>query len=285
MDNNIEVILPIPSLKIAFYLEHLKQTSEAKGTISNALVSLKWLHYFVPGLNSHNNPLNDEFLSKIVEGRNRNMAKMKIRKKPFSSETIQGFLKMLPSKPTLTQLRNTLIPVLAFALLLRHDETSHLNCNHFSLLDHGLKILIPSSKTDSFREGKYVFLSKDNRSLYNLFFQYLEQANLHIGQNHFLFGPLEFDKISKKYIVKNEKLSYNVFNKIVKDAVTGLGLDPNDYGTHSARSGGASALAPHISQFNLMLSGRWSDPRSIGSYVETTSDTRFEINSILDINI
>ena len=277
--------MPIPSLKIALYLEHLKQSSEAKGTISNALISIKWLHYFVLGLNSLNNPLNDEFLSKIVEGRNRNKAKMKIRKKPFSTEIIQEFLKSLPENPTLAQLRNTLIPVLAFALLLRHDETSHLNCNHFTLLDHGLKILIPSSKTDNFREGKFVFLSKDNRSLYELFFKYLEQANLNLGLNHFLFGPLEFNKSSKKYVIKNEKLSYNVFNKIVKDAVTGLGLDPKDYGTHSARSGGATALAPHISQFNLMLTGRWSDPRSIGSYVETSSETRFELNSLLDINI
>ena len=277
--------MPIPSLKIALYLEHLKQTSEARGTISNALVSIKWLHYFVPGLNSLNNPLNDEFLSKIVEGRNRNKAKMKTRKKPFSTEIIHGFLKSLPENPTLTQLRNTLIPVLAFALLLRHDETSHLNCNHFTILDHGLKILIPSSKTDNFREGKFVFLSKDNHSLYDLFFKYLEKANLHLSLNHFLFGPLEFDKSSKKYVIKNEKLSYNVFNKIVKDAVTSLGLDPNDYGTHSARSGGATTLAPHISQFNLMLTGRWSDPRSIGSYVETSTETRFELNSILDINI
>ena len=239
--------MPIPSLKIAFYLEFLKQSSEAKGALSNALVSLKWLHYFVPGLNSTNNPLNDEFLSKIVEGQNRNKAKMKIRKQPFSSEIIQGILKNLPQNPSLTQLRNTLIPVLSFALLLRHDETSHLNCNHFSILDHGLKILIPSSKTDNFRKGKFVFLSKENRSLYDLFFKYLNQADLHIGLNHFLFGPIAFDQISRKFSVKNEKLSYNVYNKIVKDAVAGLGLNPENFGTHSARSGGATALAPFVS--------------------------------------
>ena len=98
------------------------------------------------------------------------------------------------------------------------------------------------------------------------------------------FGPLIYDKSKKKYVIRNEKLSYDVYNKIVKDSVSQLGLDPSEFGTHSARSGGASDLAPYISQYQLMLSGRWSDPRSIGSYVETPNSTRFEINKILDIN-
>ena len=103
--------------------------------------------------------------------------------------------------------------------------------------------------------------------------------------NHFLFGPIVFNKENKRYEVLNKKLPYEVFNKIFKDAVTRLGLNPNDYGTHSAGSGGATCLAPHISEYDLMLTGRWSDPRSIGSYVETPVESRFQINEILDINI
>ena len=80
-------------------------------------------------------------------------------------------------------------------------------------------------------------------------------------------------------------MPYEVFNKVFKDAVGRLGMNPDSFGTHSARSGGASALAPHISDFELMLSGRWNDPRSIGSYVETPSARRYEINDLLDINI
>ena len=103
--------------------------------------------------------------------------------------------------------------------------------------------------------------------------------------NHYLFGPIKYDKLYKGYTIENRKLSYECYNKIIKDAVSSLGLDPNEFGTHSARSGGATCLAPHISEYNLMLNGRWSDPRSIGSYVETPSSQRFEINEILDINI
>ena len=198
---------------------------------------------------------------------------------------VKGILKLLPSEPTLTQLRDCLIPILSYALLLRHDETSHLNCNHFTEDADGLKITIPSSKTDTYREGKVVYLSRNNHALFSLLLKYLSKSNLSIGMNHFLFGPIKFDKISKRYAIENKKLPYECFNKIIKDAVSRLGFNPDEFGTHSARSGGATCLAPHISEYDLMLNGRWSDPRSIGSYVETPSARRFEINDILDINL
>ena len=84
--------------------------------------------------------------------------------------------------------------------------------------------------------------------------------------------------VRSKEIIKNKKLSYNVSNKIFKDPVSNLGLNPGEFSSHSARSGGAAALLLIVTQFELMLSGRWSDAHSIGSYVETRSSTRFEIN-------
>ena len=277
--------IPFDSLVIAQYLEETKMSCRGKSAVGNALLSIKWLHSFMPGLNPANDPANDRFLSKIVESTNRNIIKMKRRKKPFSLDMIKGILSHLSPNPSLTELRDCLIPVLSYTLLLRHDETSHMNCNHIDSVTSGLKILIPSSKTDTYREGKFVYLSKKNNSVYNLFFRYLSKSNLDLGMNHFLFGPISFNKGTKQNEIENRKLSYESFNKIFKNAVAMLGLDPEDFGTHSARSGGATGLAPFVSQYDLMMNGRWSDPRSIGSYVETPSSKRFETNEILDINL
>ena len=282
--NEILIEIPFDSLTIVQYLEFIKNSPQSNSAMTSALLSIKWLHCFKPGLNSHNDPANDRILSRIVDSSHRNSFKMKNRKKPLSADMIKDLIKLLPPLPTLTQLRDCLIPILSYALLLRHDETSHLNCNHFNEDKNGFKILIPSSKTDTYREGKFVYLSKNNQSATDLLRRYLSKSNLKIGQNHFLFGPIVFDKSSRKYEINNKKLSYEVFNQIFKDSATKLGLDPKDYGTHSARSGGATSLAPHISQYDLLLNGRWSDPRSIGNYVETSSSRRFEINEILDIN-
>ena len=99
--------------------------------------------------------------------------------------------------------------------------------------------MITLSKTDTYREGKYVFLSKENRSLYDL-----KISNLKIGQNHSLFGPIGFNRSVNGQIIENKKLFYNVFYGIVKDAVSNLGLNSAEFGTHSARSAGATALRP-----------------------------------------
>ena len=284
--NDIEVVLPLSSMILANYLIFLSNTNGTKGATSSAVAGLKWFHSFIPGLNATNNPINDDFISRISQSENRNLAKLKSRKKPLSNEIIKAILKKSNSdqNPTLLMIRNALIPCMAYALLMRHDEISHLNCSHISAEEQGLKIFIPSSKTDTYRQGKFVFLSKDNVDLYDLFFKYLSMANISIGQNHFLFAPIIFDLKRKIFSLQNKKLSYSVFNEVVKEAVSDLGLDPHEYGTHSCRSGGATDLAPYVSQFELLLSGRWADPRSLGSYVETPQERRFAISRNFDLN-
>ena len=59
-------------MTIAQYLEELKHASASQATLTNALLSIKWLHNFMPGLNPHLDPANDIFLTRIVESQKRN---------------------------------------------------------------------------------------------------------------------------------------------------------------------------------------------------------------------
>ena len=59
--------------------------------------------------------------------------------------------------------------------------------------------------------------------------------------NHFLICPIVYDPKKKSFSLKNAKLSYTVFRDIVKEAVSALGFDPDEYGIHSCHSGGATA--------------------------------------------
>ena len=83
----------------------------------------------------------------------------------------------------------------------------------------------------------------------------------------------------------NKRLAYTSYRDIVKRAVKSIGLDEKMYGTHSCRSGGATDLAPHVSEHELLITGRWADPRSIRSYVELAEKSRYEISGILQSNI
>ena len=79
----------------------------------------------------------------------------------------------------------------------------------------------------------------------------------------------------------NEKVAYSSYLRLVKGKMASLGFDPNFYGTHSMRSGGATDMAPNVTEFELRLSGRWKDPRSLQTYVKVSDDRRFDISEKL----
>jgi hypothetical protein len=128
-----------------------------------------------------------------------------------------------------------------------------------------------------------VFLAKDSgsNSVYKLLFSYLSLANLSLGENRFLFGPIIFDYRLNLYTIKNDILAYNSYRIIIRDKVSSLGLNPNEFGFHSCRSGGASSLASEITQFELLNTGRWRDPRSLSHYVSIPEKRRLDISKKL----
>ena len=89
-DSTWKADIELNSLELMFFTS-LNDTNDVQGPLcyshasrweivviwlaSIAITSIRWIHFFVPGLNFSNNPINDDFLSKIVENSNRNNAK------------------------------------------------------------------------------------------------------------------------------------------------------------------------------------------------------------------
>lgn len=248
------------------------------------MAAIKWIHSFIPGINHYNNPMNDEFLAKILSASKRRAANLKRSKSPILGHHICEMIDN-SNLNNLLELRDCLVVALAYCLLLRHDEFSHLVLNHFEECPQGLKILIPKSKTDKYRNGNHVLLGKSQNPIspFMLFKKYISMIEPKIGDNHFLFHPLK--KSKDQFSSENKILSYTSFNEIVKRLVIKIGLDPSLYGTHSLRSGGATALAPSVTEHELLVSGRWSDSRSIRCYIEMSDHSRFAISQNLQNTI
>ena len=147
-----------------------------------------------------------------------------------------------------------------------------------------MNILIPSSKTDVYRKGKTLYLAKqrENLSVFKLLESYMEKAGLKFGQNRFLIGEIKNDG-EREVLNGRTKLPYGKFLEIIKEKADSIGLDPTKYATHSGRSGGATALATRVTPFELMVSGRWRDPRSLNSYVELCKERRLDISKELQM--
>ena len=274
-----EIVFPTNSLMAANFLIYLKDLSYSKSSIKLGLVSLKWVNSFFP--NKAFESLDEKFLSRIVQSSLRNMTSAKNQKDPISKDMVRKMLNLGP-KPTLMQTRDALMAALSFSLLLRNEELRHLACNNINENDSGVTFLIVSSKTDVFRKGKKLFLAKQDGvfSVTKLLKEYMKRGNLKFHENKFLFGPVinEGNNVS---IDGTRQLSYSECRTILMDKIKEIGFDSKTYGTHSFRSGGASTLAPRVSPFELMLSGRWADARSLRSYVEVSEDRRFDISKNL----
>ena len=127
-----------------------------------AINALKWLNGFVPGINQFNDPLNDKFLKLVVDGALRHLPRQSQVKSPLPQEFVSQLLRESNSCNSLVGIRDRLIITLSYSLLLRHDEVAHISCSHLSEVDGGLRIAIPSCKTDVYKNGGQVLLSHGN---------------------------------------------------------------------------------------------------------------------------
>ena len=275
----VDVVLPVGISLTAKYLIYIRNEAVSKGTIRIALVSLKWLNSFFPESDSLESP----FLNKLVESSKRNIPSEKNQKLPFSKDMIKSMME-LSTNPSLEELRNALIPSLSYSLVLRNDELIHISCKDLSICSKGLKFEIVSSKTDVYRKGRVLYLAKQagKYSVYDLLCAYMNKGNLKIGENKFLFGKI-VGVAEKSYIKGDSSISYSKCRDVIREKVIKIGLDPNLYGTHSSRSGAATLLAERVTPFELLITGRWADARSLNNYVEIGEERRFQISEKLFI--
>ena len=282
--NDYPLELPFTSGVVAEYLILINRAKAMKGPTDSAKCAIKWLNSFIPGINKWNEPLSDEFLGKISSSIQRRSEPVKNQKKPLSGRILKSILEASDLDNTI-EIRDCLVLLLSFSLLLRHDELSHISCEHIQESEGGFKILIPKSKTDQLRNGRHVFLADNTSpsSPASLLRKYLGRVGLSLGMNHFLFCPLK--PTGSSLSASNRSLSYSSFRELVQKSIAKVGLDPKEYGTHSGRAGGATSLASKIPEHELLVSGRWKDARSIRSYVQLSDEHRLKTNSLLQSSL
>ena len=269
--------LPISSALAANFISFTSHNCGTRGAVSTAINALKWLHNFVPGISQANDPLNDKILKMVVDSALRHLPKRRFSKLPLPNEFIDKILVEAENCSLLVEIRDRLILSLAYTLLFRHDEISHISCGHLAHVSGGLKILIPSSKTDVYKNGNWAFLS--NSRVLSLLQRYMTLAGLSVGDSHFLFGPII--RQGGRDCVGNTKLSYNSYRKILRSTLSSYGYNPDLFGFHSCRSGGATTLARKVTNFELLSAGRWKSARSLSHYVKISDKRKMQFSRYL----
>ena len=123
----LSVELPFSVSTVSLYLFEIHQSCASSATMIQAHAALKWFHSFVPSLDS--NPLDSEFCKNIIESAKRTKSKP-VTKKPFSSQIIK-------------------------AILDSHNKEDA-SLKNLRVAEY-IRIFVPRSKTDVYREGNCLY--------------------------------------------------------------------------------------------------------------------------------
>ena len=229
--------------------------------------ALKWFHSFVP--DDGPNPLDDACCKNLIECTKRTRSNPVHKKKPVDPAIIRSIIDRSrhgAEEASLKDLRFAAISFLGFAGFFRFNELANIEPKHLTFCDGFVKIFVPRSKTDVYREGNYVYVAKlENKYCpVAILLGYTEAANLDLSNHLPLFRPL----------TKN-KSGYTRCREIFKSTLKNLGYDPKEYCRHSQRSGGATAVISNnaskaFSERLLKLHGHWKTDEAKDMYVLET---------------
>ena len=88
-ENHHSLVLPFSSEIVAEHLLMISRSKNSKSSTDTAKSAIKWMNSFIPGINKWNDPLNDDFLGKVVSGIQRNSDSAKNQKRPFTGDIIR----------------------------------------------------------------------------------------------------------------------------------------------------------------------------------------------------
>ena len=273
--------LPGAPIIMALYLSGLKTSTGSYHTVNGAFYGIKWAHQ----MNGLVDPTDNSFVKNILESAKRTDKPPCRKKDPVTSDIIIELCDRLRESQDLCTVRNLCMITLAYSGFLRFNELSNIRCKDLSLQDDYLKLNIPKSKTDQYRHGCEILISKGLTSAcpVTMLQRYMLLANLEFESDSFLFKAVSKTKSGAKLIFKDKKLSYTR----AKECIVSLfkSVDQNlNVGLHSLRSGGVSTAANNeINDRCLKRHGRWKTDFAKDGYIDDNQHKRLKVSQSLGL--
>lgn len=163
-DVKAQFVLPQEPVVVAAYLSQLHRKTGSPSTVSMAYAALVWLHDVVD-VTCSNNPLKTGVCRNVVEAAKRNGTQRKNRKLPLSIDMVKRIVaKHGKVDANLKDLRISVIVLLGFAGFFRFNELANIKASHITFADDHMSIVIPSSKTDVYREGNKAIIARTDNA-------------------------------------------------------------------------------------------------------------------------
>jgi integrase len=232
-------------------------------------------------------PLGQDPLVKMVllSSLQRDLAKPTRKKEPITLDVLQQVVDSVGQTPTLSEIRLLTIMLLAFAAFLRFDEIAKLRCCDVQFHDAHMSIRIIASKTDQYREGNEVVVSRARSKLcpVSMVERYFSMAQIETNSSECLFRAIVHTKNGEK-LRNSGSLSYTRVRELLLAKLQVLGYDSSMFGVHSLRAGGATRAANNgVPDRMFKRHGRWKSESAKDGYVKDALDARLAVTKKLEL--
>ena len=192
-----------------------------------------------------------------------------MKKEPISTDLIKKIIdKFAADGASLKDLKIAALCTLGFAGFFRFSELINILREHIVFLEDHIKIFVPHSNTDVYREKNFVYIAK-TLSKYcpvSILLRYMREAKLTPTSDLPLFSPLS--KTKSGYMMRSSRC-----REVLKETLGVLGCEPKVYGLHSLRTGGITSVVNNndfkfILEKLLKLHGRWKTDVAKDMYVK-----------------
>ncbi|GAQ81891.1 hypothetical protein KFL_000940010, partial [Klebsormidium nitens] len=264
--------LPSKPLTVALYMMRLLRTANTPSplkTFSGAV----YFNHTLAGLPS---PTNHPIVRMAREAARRLKIAGQNQKRPFLASQIRRLFSIWAGDTaTLHSLMKLTAIVLCYTSFFRYDDLVAVRWQDIKFLPSHAELFVPESKTDQYRQGDSVFIARLGGQFCPVG---LIERLLQVGQYR-LFGPGSLIRSSlvcpPTQRLKSNAPCYSTVLSWFKEAASLLGLNPEFYGTHSGRRGGATgAAAREVPDRVFKRHGRWRSDRAKDLYVRETLQAR-----------
>ena len=144
-------------------------------------------------------------------------------------------------------------------------------------------------QTGIIKETQYTCIAKTNGPGFphSLLLRFYSLAGIEPRSEAYITQPLS--ALTANGVKKrNRPIGYSSYREIHKNALTGAGKNPELFGTHSLRSGGATAIVERTSDTPnrdrlLRLQGRWKTDTSRDASIKDSLTNRLSVTKTLQL--
>ena len=198
-------------------------------------------------------------------------------------EMLEVLVNNTQESDSLSDLRLATACLLSFAGFLRFNELVNLKPLDIKIEVNMMKIHIVCSKTDQLRQGDEVVVARTHSATcpVAMLENYMVRTGMAWDDQRFLFRPIQKSKKGET-VRELGCISYTCLRDLFKKKLKDLGYQPEEFGLHSLRAGGASAAAnAGVPDRLFKRHGRWRSENAKDGYVEDSLDKTLEVSKNL----